>query len=451
MSLSFGQWIFAGISLTFGQIIILYSIVIIMACVRKSTGITKLYTKILILIFEWGKKRIRLHEEQLSLNDENSSKEDSDDKNVEESDETEQTSRPSLKIMDLQRSFEELEGRFALEDSMLFMRRGVRVIVDDEVTQRFDAAELSSWNLLTRTNKYPAFISWRLSLLWGVGCILRILILFPFRAVLAIISLVYIIVGTYVIGRIKDETRRARLNTWLMISFYRMLSRSFSSVITFHNIENKAKGGGICVANHTSPIDIIILGCDNCYAMVGQIQGGLFGTVQNAMSRSAHHIWFERKVAGDRLEVARRLREHVENPHMLPILIFPEGTCINNTSLMMFKKGSFEIGGTIYPVAIKYDSRFADPFWNSSKETLTHHIINILTSWALVCDIWYLPPQTRQADETGLEFCNRVKALIAKKGGLVDLEWDGQLKREKPKPALMKKQQEEYSRRIKFE
>lgn len=29
------------------------------------------------------------------------------------------------------------------------------------------------------------------------------------------------------------------------------------------------------------------------------------------------------------------------------------GTCINNTSVMMFKKGSFEIGGTIYPVAMK--------------------------------------------------------------------------------------------------
>lgn len=29
------------------------------------------------------------------------------------------------------------------------------------------------------------------------------------------------------------------------------------------------------------------------------------------------------------------------------------GTCINNTSIMMFKKGSFEIGSTIYPVAIK--------------------------------------------------------------------------------------------------
>lgn len=33
--------------------------------------------------------------------------------------------------------------------------------------------------------------------------------------------------------------------------------------------------------------------------------------------------------------------------------MFVTGTCINNTSVMMFKKGSFEIGGTIYPVTIK--------------------------------------------------------------------------------------------------
>jgi 1-acyl-sn-glycerol-3-phosphate acyltransferase len=38
-----------------------------------------------------------------------------------------------------------------------------------------------------------------------------------------------------------------------------------------------------------------------------------------------------------------RLKEHVEDPNKLPILIFPEGTCINNTSVMQFKKGSFEV------------------------------------------------------------------------------------------------------------
>ncbi|KAL4693711.1 hypothetical protein H8959_012976, partial [Pygathrix nigripes] len=44
----------------------------------------------------------------------------------------------------------------------------------------------------------------------------------------------------------------------------------------------------------------------------------------------------------------------------------PEG-CINNTLVMMFKKGSFEIGATVYPLAIKYDHQFGDAFWNSSK------------------------------------------------------------------------------------
>lgn len=29
-----------------------------------------------------------------------------------------------------------------------------------------------------------------------------------------------------------------------------------------------AKGGGICVANHTSPIDAILLACDRNYALV---------------------------------------------------------------------------------------------------------------------------------------------------------------------------------------
>lgn len=32
--------------------------------------------------------------------------------------------------------------------------------------------------------------------------------------------------------------------------------------------ENKPRKGGICVANHTSPIDVVILANDGCYAMV---------------------------------------------------------------------------------------------------------------------------------------------------------------------------------------
>lgn len=37
-------------------------------------------------------------------------------------------------------------------------------------------------------------------------------------------------------------------------------------------------------------------------------------------------------------------------PLVLPLSV---GTCINNTSVFMFKKGCFELGATIYPVVIK--------------------------------------------------------------------------------------------------
>lgn len=36
--------------------------------------------------------------------------------------------------------------------------------------------------------------------------------------------------------------------------------------------ENKPRKGGICVANHTSPIDVVILANDGCYAMVSLIK-----------------------------------------------------------------------------------------------------------------------------------------------------------------------------------
>lgn len=63
-----------------------------------------------------------------------------------------------------------------------------------------------------------------------------------------------------------------------------------------------------------------------------------------------------------------RLKEHVDDPDKLPILIFPEGTCINNTSVMQFKKGSFEVGSVIYPVAIKVICFLTKPYQHLMKD-----------------------------------------------------------------------------------
>uniref|UniRef100_A0A8C7QS52 1-acylglycerol-3-phosphate O-acyltransferase 9, like n=1 Tax=Oncorhynchus mykiss TaxID=8022 RepID=A0A8C7QS52_ONCMY len=317
-------------------------------------------------------------------------------------------------------------GDFTLSDCFYFYRRGIEDIVEDEVTQRFSSEELVSWNLLTRTNIDFQYISLKLTMVWGLGVFIRYCILAP--------------LSVCVFCRLKSW-----LSDWVHVMCYRICARGLSCTIHYYNKENRPRKGGICVANHTSPIDIVILCNDGCYAMVGQSHGGLMGVLQRAMARSCPHIWFERADMKDRHLVAKRLTDHVNDNTKLPILIFPEGTCINNTSVMMFKKGSFEIGGTIYPVAIKYDPQFGDAFWNSAKYNMVSYLLRMMTSWAIVCNVWYLPAMTQQAGEDAVQFANRVKSAIAHQGGLVDLSWDGGLKRAKVKDMFKEEQQKMYS------
>ena len=198
------------------------------------------------------------------------------------------------------------------------------------------------------------------------------------------------------IGLINNDRIKQCLAWYGSLILHRILSRVFSAIITFHNREYRAKPGSICVANHTSPIDVIILSTDNVYSMIGQTHGGFTGMMQRAFSRASRHIWFDRSESKDRGLVAKRMKEHLQEKKNHPILIFPEGTCINNTSVMMFKKGCFEIGAVIYPVAIKYDLRFGDAFWNSSKHTMLQYLMLMMTSWAIVVDVYYLPPMEKR-------------------------------------------------------
>ncbi|XP_017282981.1 glycerol-3-phosphate acyltransferase 3 [Kryptolebias marmoratus] len=334
---------------------------------------------------------------------------------------------------------------FALSDVMYFYKKGLESIVDDQVTQRFSSEELASWNLLTRTNQNFQYISLRLTIIWGLGVFVRYCILFPLRITLAIIGLSWLVIGTTLVGFLPESRGKNWLSELVHLTCYRICARGLSATIHYHNKENRPQKGGICVANHTTPIDVVILANDGCYAMVGQIHGGLMGVLQRSMVRTCPHVWFERSEMKDRHAVTSRLRDHVAAKTKLPILIFPEGTCINNTSVMMFKKGSFEIGGTIYPVTIKYDPRFGDAFWNSSKYNMVSYLLRMMTSWAIVVNVWYLPPMTRQDDEDAAQFANRVKSAIAHQGGLLDLAWDGGLKRGKVKDSLKEEQQKMYS------
>ncbi|XP_076164849.1 glycerol-3-phosphate acyltransferase 4 isoform X2 [Ptiloglossa arizonensis] len=424
-------------------------------------------------------------------------------------------------------SFETLKREFEPAICLDYIKAGVEAIIEDEVTSRFEAEELKNWNLLTRTNRQYEFISWKLTVIWMFGFVMRYCFLLPLRIFICFIGylvittfciaslpngfikqwtynkasliafrliaqsvsatitihnpeykpkpggmcvanhtstidvcilstqtafslVMWLTVCTAVVGYIPEGSFKRWLNYKVSIMCFGVLSSALSSVITYHNPENRPIRG-ICVANHTSPIDVLVLMCDNCYSLIGQRHGGFLGILQRALARASPHIWFERSEVKDREAVAKRLKKHVSDPTNPPILIFPEGTCINNTSVMQFKKGSFEVGGIIYPVAIKYDPRFGDAFWNSSRYSMIQYLYMTMSSWAIVCDVWYLPPMYRNEGESAIDFANRVKSVIARQGGLVDLQWDGQLKRMKPKKEWREKQQEEISKRLKVE
>lgn len=74
------------------------------------------------------------------------------------------------------------EPEFEMADIFYFCRTGVESIVDDEVTKRFSAQELESWNLLTRSNYHFRHISVKLNVLWGLGVLIRYGILLPLRS-----------------------------------------------------------------------------------------------------------------------------------------------------------------------------------------------------------------------------------------------------------------------------
>lgn len=49
----------------------------------------------------------------------------------------------------------------------------------------------------------------------------------------------------------------------------------------------------------------------------------------------------------------------------------------------------------------QYDPRFGDAFWNSSKYGMVNYLLRMMSSWAIVCSVWYLPPMSREVRAHG--------------------------------------------------
>uniref|UniRef100_A0A8C8TQM9 Glycerol-3-phosphate acyltransferase 3 n=1 Tax=Peromyscus maniculatus bairdii TaxID=230844 RepID=A0A8C8TQM9_PERMB len=355
-----------------------------------SIGISEIYMKILVKTLEWATLRIEKGAPKESVLKNSASV------GIIQRDES-----------PMEKGLSGLRGRdFELSDVFYFSKKGLEAIVEDEVTQRFSSEELVSWNLLTRTNVNFQYISPKLTMVWVLGVLIRYCFLLPLRVTLAFIGISLLIIGTTLVGQLPDSSLKSWLSELVHLTCCRICVRSLSGTIHYHNKQYRPQKGGICVANHTSPIDVLILTTDGCYAMV-RFDVGLVVFILRALFMFCLQVWF--------------------------------------ALLAMWDRVLFTFCST---VAFLYNPQFGDAFWNSSKYNMVSYLLRIMTSWAIVCDVWYMPPMTREEGEDAVQFANRVKSAIAVQGGLTELPWDGGLKRAKVKDTFKEEQQKNYSKMI---
>ena len=323
-------------------------------------------------------------------------------------------------------------------DGLVFASEASSVIVRDSFTQCFTHRETIPWNW----NPY-------LAIAWCIGVVFRYLVLLPLRMLgLFVGSLIFLTLFGFVFSIIKPSPFRDRVLRRLLQFWCSVFIMSWSGVIQYHGDLPKRAENQIYVSNHTSMIDIIVLIQSRCFAIVGQQHGGWVGWIQKHVLGPLGGLWFNRTQANDRLRVSTAIKEHISDSQNNPLLLFPEGTCVNNEYSVMFKKGAFELGAVVCPIAIKYDRQWADAFWNSRRDPFWLHLVHLMCGWAVVCDVYFMKPMTQRPKETSAAFAQRVKEKICRRINLKDVPWDGYLKHVQLKEGFKEFRQQIYASQL---
>lgn len=314
------------------------------------------------------------------------------------------------------------------------IRQGYTAMVDDSFTRCFKSKKIVYWNW----NIY-LFVAWILGVVVRYGILLPVrLAAFLCGFLIFFLTFPLVHIFKFALGEAREQQLKVLLIQFLASAFV----ASWHGVVRFHGIRpGSGSGGGkhrqgIFVANHSSMIDFIILLQSHPYAVVGQKHLGWVGFMQDKVLSALHCVWFNRGESEDKKTTAERMVKHIRDPSnaRFPLLLFPEGTCVNNEYVIQFKKFVFELGVPIFPVAIKYNKVFVDAYWNSREQSFHYHLFRLMRSWAVVVDIWFLDPQMIRPGESGADFAMRVQHMIAARANLKPVAWDGYMKHYMPPP-----------------
>ncbi|KAF7728010.1 1-acylglycerol-3-phosphate O-acyltransferase 6 (lysophosphatidic acid acyltransferase, zeta) [Apophysomyces ossiformis] len=227
---------------------------------------------------------------------------------------------------------------------------------------------------------------------------------------------------------------------------------SLGTNVQYHGAKPQLEEPHVFVANHTSYLDYILVSAHKFpNAVVMARHGGALGFLQNYGLNFLNSMTFDRANTEERKALAARLKKHVMNPVSWPnpMILFPEGTCVNNKYAIRFQKGAFELGVKVCPVGIKYDRYWGEPYWDTRKvngealyipghrilirfdsQGFLYYAFYRMTRWVTPVDVYYNPPVDPYPHEDAVEYGERVKRMIASSADLEIENFNGMAKRD---------------------
>ncbi|KAL0265560.1 UNVERIFIED_CONTAM: hypothetical protein PYX00_011272 [Menopon gallinae] len=269
--------------------------------------------------------------------------------------------------------------RTMLHDAVDFVAFGIKALHKDDFTKCFKPIHA---NELDGSGVFYVF-----------SLLIRYTVVLPLRIALLLVCSLAFLLGFLSALAAQSEDCMQRV----FLFYIRVFTLIFGVNIKHHGTKRHLAEPHVFVANHTSFLDFIVL--------------------------SSH----KRSDRSDRAKVLAMVRDHVER-NRAPMLIFPEGTCVNNKYTVLFQKGAFELDAAVCPVAIRYKKKLLDPYWNTSKHTFFVHLLYLMSRWKLDVDVYWMDPVRRMPGESAADFASRVKEMISAKAGLRSVLWNGYFK-----------------------
>ncbi|CAI4223848.1 unnamed protein product [Auanema sp. JU1783] len=328
--------------------------------------------------------------------------------------------------------FKKYEVNDSLDASIHLLSNGIQSILQDDISRPFLSAPAQGWWLLSwPTYFYYEPIPYQLISFYILGFVFRWFFLFPVRFALLLTSVIWI-VACGLICSIFTPAQSTVM--YFGITFARLFNASTGLVTRSHNDENRAQTPGIAVSNHLSANDIMVLYGDcfydgKGYTVTGQSHKGFIETLQKFGSNLTPTLWLNREDQHQRSNFQKKVMDYSSQPSVYPVLLFPEGYCSNNDTILQFRKAVFTGEVPIYPIALLQNARVGDAFWK--EDTYIPYMLRVMSSWATSYDITYLQPMIKKPSEDPADFAARVQSAVGCSIAKDVLPYDGGLKRQK--------------------